>query len=478
MKGSRVREGTAWLLGAQVVFFISGYALNAFLGRRLGPAEYGLYGVVVFATNMIRTFVSSGVPMAVTRYVSADPAQAEAVYRSGLRTQLPLAMAVSLLFFLLAKPLALILGDEHLASLFRIAAPITIFFGLFFLVFQYYNGLKSYRRQSLLLAGSYLLRAALAILLVVLGFGVIGAICGIVIASAISWIWAALERRGAPSAETFSASTLVRFSVPLIVAAVVQALLTDLDLMFVKRLVPGEVAAGLYTSAKSLAQMTPIAFYALSSALYPAVSSAFSSGDRPLLVRYVHQANRLLLATILPVIVVVFCNAAALIKLVYGPAYLDAAPTLSWLTLSYGLLAAFIIHKTIITGCGRPRAAGLMTLVLLPLFAVLQLLLIPRWGLQGSALASTFTFALGVTASSAFLRMKLNAGINAASTLRILAAAAGMLVADRILSFVFTPLLFKLTLLGLIYIVALKLSGELRGLRLIPKLSQEPIAKS
>ncbi len=477
MSSSKVREGTAWLLGAQVVFFASGYALNSFLGRRLGPEEFGLYGVVLFAANMIRTFVSSGVPIAVTKYISADPNQSEAVYRSGFRIQLPMAAVVSLLFFLLAEPLADLLGDPNLAPLFRTAAPLPLFFGLFFLIFQYFNGLKRYRRQSVLLSGSYLLRAALGILLVALGFGARGAVQGIVLAALIAWIWAAFVRRGATSPVVFPSKTLIQFSLPLILAAVVQGFITDLDVMFVKRLLPEHDSAGLYTSAKSLAQMTPIAFYALSSALYPAVSSAFAKGDRKLLTHYVQQANRLLLATVLPLIVVTACNAEAVIKLVYGNAYLEADGSLVWLTLSYGLLAAFIIHKTIITGCGHPRTAGLMTLLLLPLFVILQLVLTPRLDLIGAALASTITFAAGVVMSAAFLRMRLKAGLHFTSTLRILAAGGVVLLADLLLSYFSVPFLITLCVSAAIYLGMLKVTGELRGLNLMKDDNTSPDVK-
>ena len=42
------------------------------------------------------------------------------------------------------------------------------------------------------------------------------------------------------------------------------------------------------------------------------------------------------------------------------------AGALRWLILSFSLLSFFIIHKTIITGCGHPRLAGLLTVIMLP----------------------------------------------------------------------------------------------------------------
>jgi stage V sporulation protein B len=459
LSNTRVREGTIWLLGAQGIFILSSYGMHIYLGRSLGPAEYGLYGVALYATNMIRTFVQSGVPMAVTRYVSADPAQSETIYRSGFRLQLGLSIAVSLLFFIGATPLARLLGDEKLVDLFHLAAPITLFLGLFFLIFQYYNGLKSYRKQAVLLTGSYILRAGLAILLAI-KYGVRGAVAGMVLAAIISWVWAAAGRHKSVATGVFSPAVLVNFSTPLILAAVAQALLTDIDIMFVKRWLPGDANAGWYTSAKALAQITPFAFYALSSALYPAVSAAQSSGDQKLLKRYVEQSNRLLLLIGVPITVLGFLYSKEIMGLVYGQQYLTGAAALRWLILSFSLLSFFIIHKTIITGCGYPRLAGFLTLLMLPVCVTLQWVLIPQLGLTGAALATTLTFAVGVLGTLGVIYSQHKSGFDLISTIRIMTGGVVVLAAGLILAQFELSVILKLTLLLLVYLGILRITGE------------------
>jgi len=38
---------------AQVAFVVSGYAVHVALGRMLGPAEYGIYAVVISMMTMV-----------------------------------------------------------------------------------------------------------------------------------------------------------------------------------------------------------------------------------------------------------------------------------------------------------------------------------------------------------------------------------------------------------------------------------------
>lgn len=462
MSPSRVRIGTTFLLAAQGTFLVSGYFMHIILGRYLGPVEYGMFGVVLYAATMIRTFVASGLPMAVARFVSAEPDNAEAIFRKGMILQFFLSITVSLIFFLAAPYLADLLGDSKLTILFQIVAPITIFFGIFFLVIQYYNGLRRYFQQSLWLTISYLLRAGLAIGLAVVGFRVFGAVAGLVIAIAIACAAALITRPPEEKTESFPGSRLIQFSVPLIIASISQALLTDLDLMFVKRLVVGDASTGYYTSAKALAQVTPFAFYALSGALYPAVSSAYSSGDTDKLKRYIKQANRLLIMVILPLVLWVSWDSEAIISLFFSDCYIPGAFPLRWLMLSFSLMAIFIIHKTIITGCGFPKISSILTVSLLPICVISQFSLIPIYGLTGAAVASMLTFLLGTCCSFLVIYLKFRAGFYAASSLRIIASAIFTFAVDVLLTSLEFPLIPKLILLVLLYAAVLRLFGEWR----------------
>lgn len=463
MSHPKVRVGTAYLLIAQGIFFVSSYALHVFLGRYLGPVEYGLFGVALYAATMIRTLVGAGIPMAVARYVSSEPERAEAIFRKGLYLQTILAAIVSLVFFLTAPALARLLGDVTLIPLFRLVAPITVFFGIFFLVIQYFNGQRRYGIQSVWLSVSYLLRAALGITLAVVGFRVFGAVAGLVGSSAIVALLTILARKPeSRHGDPYPASTLIQFSTPLMLAAIGQSFLIDLDLMFVKKLVPDGSYTGYYTSAKTIAQVAPFGFFALTSALYPAVASAFSTGNMIKLKDYIQQAHRFTLVIILPLFLIVFWDNVGMINLFYGAKYTPAASALRWLMLSFSLLSFFLIHRAIIAGCGFPKTAGALTLTLLPICVTLHLVLIPVYGIVGAAVASATTTFAGVVASMIVVYHKFNAGFHLPSTLRIVCAALLVFILDVALTQLGLALIPKWVVLGIVYVLVLRMMGEWR----------------
>ena len=462
MSQPKVSEGTVYLMVAQGTFLVSSYIMHIVLGRYLGPAEYGLFGVVLYSAAMIRTLSESGLCRAVVRYISAEPERAEEIFRKGLMLQLILAALISLSFFLAAPVLARLLGDKNLISLFRIMTPIIIFSGIFMLIIQYYNGLFRYASQSVWLAVYYLVRAGLVVSLTVVGLGVFGAVTGLVAASGIVAFFIFITRTPGESKESFPASTLIRFSVPLIISSIAGVLVANLDLMFVTRLVPSAFSTGHYTSAKALTQAPLFVFYALSSALYPAVSNAFSNENWIRLKKYIHQAHRLLLMVLLPPIIFISCDSAEIITLFYGIDYVEGAPALRWLIFSSSILAILVIHQTIITGCGFPKISSLLTLSLLPICVVLHLTLIPVFGLVGAAVASALTFMIGACCSLTILYVKFKAGFHLTSTLRILGAASLMFVLDVVLTWLGLSLIPKLTVLTVFFLIVLGAFGELR----------------
>lgn len=447
---------------AQGTFLVTSYFMHIVLGRYLGAAEYGLFGVVLYVAIMIRTLVGSGLPWAVARYVSAEPERAEEILRKGMVLQVSLGALISVTFFLITPTLARVLGDEKLIPLLRIVSPIPLFYGLFVLIVQYYNGLRRYTPQSVCLAVYYLLRAGLVVSLTVVGMRVFGAVTGLVAASGIAGFFTFITRTTGENKRSFPASTLIHFSVPLTIGSIALALVMDLDLMFVKKMVPDTLSTGHYTSAKALARVPLFIFLALASALYPAVSNAFSTGDWFKLRLYIRKANRMLLMALLPLTILVIWNSTEIIRIVFGNEYVEGAPALRWLICSFSILGLFIVHKTIITGCGSPIISSVLTLLLLPLCLFFQLTFIPIFGLLGAAMASTLTSMIGACCSLVILYKKFKAGFHLSSTLRILTAGSLMLVLDVMLTWLGLALILKLTVLTVCYLIALGALGELR----------------
>jgi len=65
---------------------ISGYVIYFGLARLLGPALYGIYGIVLFLISIVNVIVASRVSQAISKYVSAGE-NVEIIKRTALKLQ-------------------------------------------------------------------------------------------------------------------------------------------------------------------------------------------------------------------------------------------------------------------------------------------------------------------------------------------------------------------------------------------------------
>ena len=56
----------------RMVLFASGYLVTMILARRLGPAEYGIYGIILSVVLWIESIGNLGIAEAVTKLIPED----------------------------------------------------------------------------------------------------------------------------------------------------------------------------------------------------------------------------------------------------------------------------------------------------------------------------------------------------------------------------------------------------------------------
>ena len=80
-------KGTLYFMSVQLVFLASGYIIHASLGRLLGPAAYGIFGVVISLMTLVNVLLVTGVPMAGSRFVAMSNESLGAIKRATVNLQ-------------------------------------------------------------------------------------------------------------------------------------------------------------------------------------------------------------------------------------------------------------------------------------------------------------------------------------------------------------------------------------------------------
>ena len=151
----RLVQGSVLHLSAQLFLTLCTYVVAVVLARSLGPAAFGIYGIV-YSLLMTTEFVGRfGIPQASGKLMAELPAQHDRIAASGLTISLSAYLVLFAGMWLAAPAIAAIFGIPEGAGLLRLAFWDIPIYGAFFVLWHILNA----RRRFLIESTSFVLYA-------------------------------------------------------------------------------------------------------------------------------------------------------------------------------------------------------------------------------------------------------------------------------------------------------------------------------
>jgi stage V sporulation protein B len=426
-------KDTLYMIFAQMLFIASATAVHIGMGRILGPEPYGEFGVIMSLLAVLEVFLARGIHDSVTKYTAEFPEKSQTIKRQGLTIEAIFGGLVFLLYVLTAKPIALAFHNTNLTRPLRISAFIIPFIALYSVLIGHLSGKRMFGKRALAMNVQSLGKVAGVYILVLMGFGLQGAVSGYVISYALALLAAFyFSRETRQESEAFPASKLLFFAIPIVVFSSILSLLMNLDIFFVKTLVKEGQAAGYYASALALTRAPYLVFYAFAITLLPIISRLTSSNRLQEASRYVNKSLRFLLILLVPLAFLTNGLSGPIIQWIYSSRYLPAARPLGILIFGITFLTFFSVLAAVITGSGKPKTSMALASAVLPLDFLLNLLLVPRFGLSGAAAATTLTSLAGMIAAALVVQKKFGKLMSGHSFLKILLSSFVFFIIPRL----------------------------------------------
>jgi O-antigen/teichoic acid export membrane protein len=358
-------------------------AIGVTLARLLGPHQFGTFAVALLALLALLSFNELGVSLAIVRWQGEPREIAPTVSTISVLGSVIIYAAC----FLAAPLFARTMGAPAAAGVIRVLGLNIVIDGI---VATPAALMQRYFRQDKKMIADQVncwLGAGLSVFLAWEHFGAmslaIGRLAGAVAAGVIFVIFSPLPLRFGYDRE--KARALYRFGLPLAGASLVVFAVTNVDQIVVGHLL-GPTELGLFALAFNLASW-PVNMFSLPvRSVAPSVFSRLQD-DKPAMRSAFRTIVGLLTSTTLPICLLISGAAVPILRLVYGEAYVPAAPALLWLAVLGGQRILFEFVYDFFVVLARSRVVLTVQIVWL---AVLIPALIggTAWaGIGGAALA-------------------------------------------------------------------------------------------
>lgn len=364
------------------------FAATVYAARTLGPAGFGMIGVATAVLLYLNRVADGGFDLGLgVREIAADPGflerAAPAVLTARQLAALGLAFgAAGLGYLVLPAPDDTVLA-VYAFSLLAVGAGTR----------WVHLGFEQNRRAALGMLAGQALMAALVFLLV-RGPGDVAAVAQAQVAGDLAgalllflWLGPAVRRLPARLAPSVLAP-LVRRGASLVASALVGLVIYNASFLFLRAL-HGTRSVGYYAAGYALVTFFLNLGTAYSLSLLPSLTRlrATGAGRQGLY----HAALAQVFAVGLPVAVGGMLLAGPIVALLYGPDYAPANLPFALLVWSIPLCLARDVPIMALLAEGRERAVFRLTAAAALASLLLNLTLIPRFGLLGAALATILT---------------------------------------------------------------------------------------
>jgi O-antigen/teichoic acid export membrane protein len=392
-------RGTFQFFAAEGLLIPTGLLTAAFLSRRLGPEGYGLFTLAVAFITWVEWSITALFSRATIKLVG-DADDWRPVGTTVIQLHLAISCGALVLIWLLAPTLAGILGEPVLAGYLRLLALDIPLFTLARAHRGILIGTGGFRQQAWAGATRWISRLVLIVLFVQLGFSIEGAILGTIGASLLELALARYYVRPPLfHRSSFKIRRLWGLTIPLFFFALSMRLFEKLDLFALTALGGTAAHAGQYGAAQNLSVVPGVFALSFSPLLLSTLTRLLRAGDEGQARWLARDALRAVL-WLLPFAALLAGSAGEVVVLLFGSAFLPAAPLLALLIFSAIALVMISVTTAILTAGERPGWTAILAVALLPGVIGAHMVLIPRLGPVGAALATTLVAMGGATAAT------------------------------------------------------------------------------
>lgn len=398
---SEILSGTAWALSARVIATVVGMVTSVLIARAYGAEILGIIGVLNSFLTLATIFTVMGTGTSILRLVPEhttrfSPTSAFRVYRKTQYLVAGCSIITGTLFFMLSGYISeTIFSKPHLRIYFSIASVFVIFESLMQLNTQATRGLRLIRVFAFMQMLPSVSKLAILAPITICCFhkdNPIYAMFASIAVTALLGAWImdrAFKRRISvdDTVNPMSAKQILSISLPMLMTATMTFIIGQTGVLMLGIFRP-DAEVGYYSIAVKLATLTAFILKAVNSMAAPQFSELYYSGKLDELFYVARKSTKLIFWTTAPILLILIVSGKSLLHWLFGPDFVTG-----YWAMVFLILGQFVGSISGATNGFMNMTGAQRTLFRIKLFAALlniglNLMLTPRFGLEGAAIAA------------------------------------------------------------------------------------------
>ncbi|NJD98891.1 flippase [Thermococcus sp. LS1] len=398
----RIARGTGIIFTGTVISMFFGFLSRAVIARYFSTAEYGVFNLALTVLNIALVIATLGfqnaLPREVAFYKEREPSRVRDLISTALVIVAVNSLIWTVILFLEAGNISQVFKDARLVHALRIIVFALPFWALIVVMISISRGLGRVREQVYF---QNIVYPTVFLVLIVVGAFLKFSFTFVFVAYVVGWsltflalafnVWKIELLKFRPQLNLEIGKKLTLFSIPLMFSGILNFLMTWTDTLMLGYYKSSEVV-GIYNAAAPLARLIPI-FLASTSVLYvPIASRLYAQEKLKELGRTYQILTKWTFLLTLPLFSMMFLFPEAVIYFLFGAKYVSAAPALQILALGFMFHTFLGLNGLSLVVIGQPKLNMIGDTFAVISNVLLNVLLIPEYGIVGAAIATAVSY--------------------------------------------------------------------------------------
>lgn len=395
---SNFLKNTLMTISRQISAILIGLLYTVIIARALGPSGNGMYQLVILLPTMLMTILNLGVGSASVYFIGQKKFDIHTIAKNNS----VLGLVLSFISIVLGLLFVLLFGEQYFSTIPLSYVYLTLMVMPFLFLNEYYlvlfQGKQDFKSFNLLALSRQII-ALFSVVLFLLAFkiGLVGSIIAFVLGILTQYVITLYLLRKKLNVKILQGSfskDYLKDSINYGIKAHMSNILSFVNYradLFIIGFFINPVAVGLYTAAVSIGERLWVVSQAISSVLFPSVSSLEKIEEKN---RLTAMISRNVCALSIATGVLFFLFSDLFIYVLFGDQYIESSTVLKILLPGITLFAVDRILSNDLAGRGKPQINMNVSLFTVSLNIILNIILVPIYGINGAAFSTSFTYCL------------------------------------------------------------------------------------